>query len=110
MKAHASVEPGVCGFATHIEATCDDGQNVTFEMRTDCEKNQAFAAAIAALGPIDAFHEISPQGESALMAAARGSLKGCCAACIVPVSVFKTMQVAAGLALPQDLSARIEKE
>jgi len=48
--------------------------------------------------------------EGVVMAIARGSLKGCCAGCAVPVGVFKAMQVAAGLALPKDIRLKIARE
>jgi len=37
-------------------------------------------------------------------------LKGCCAACAVPIGAFKAMQVAAGVALPKDVSLDIKAE
>ena len=79
-------------------------------MVTDCEKNQGLAAKLAALGPVDAFQEISPAAEGRVMGAARSTLKGCCAACAMPVGVFKAMQVAAGLALARDIAITITKE
>ena len=110
MRARAEVEAGVCGFKATIVAASGDGQNVTFDIKTDCEKNAAAAAKLMARGPVDAFQEISPAGEGVVMGIVRQHLKGCCAACAIPVGVFKAMQVAAGLALPQDVTIRIEKE
>ena len=45
-----------------------------------------------------------------VLATARESLKGCCAACAVPVGAFKAMQVAAGVALPEDVTLQITAE
>jgi hypothetical protein len=45
-----------------------------------------------------------------VLTTARASLKGCCAACIVPVGAFKAMQVAAGVALPKDVTLKISSE
>ncbi|MGB9596019.1 MAG: DUF6951 family protein [Candidatus Poribacteria bacterium] len=36
-------------------------------------------------------------------------MKGCCSGCAVPVGIFKSMQVAAMLALPMDISIKIAK-
>ena len=36
--------------------------------------------------------------------------KGCCAACVAPMGAFKVMQVAAGVALPKDVTLRMRKE
>jgi hypothetical protein len=33
----------------------------------------------------------------------------CCAGCAVPAGLFKAMQVAAGLALPKDITIRLAK-
>jgi hypothetical protein len=41
---------------------------------------------------------------------AREHLKGCCAACAVPVGAFKAMQVAAGVALPKDVTLGMSLE
>jgi hypothetical protein len=40
----------------------------------------------------------------------RETLTGCCAACAVPVAAFKAMQVAAGVALPKDVTLKISAE
>jgi uncharacterized 2Fe-2S/4Fe-4S cluster protein (DUF4445 family) len=45
---------------------------------------------------------------SVLLRTARDVLTGCCAGCAVPVGLFKTMQVAAGLALPKDITINME--
>jgi hypothetical protein len=110
MKAKAEVDAGVCGFKALVHAVSEDGQFVTFDMSTDCDKNKAVFDDLLALGPLDAYREISPQGEGAIMGTVHARLKGCCAACAIPVAVFKSMQVAAGLALPKDISIKISKE
>ena len=110
MKAKAEVAAGVCGFRATIVAESTDGQMVTFDIETDCEKNQALAAKLAEAQPVDAYQEISPAGEGVVMGAARSTLKGCCAACAIPVGIFKAMQVAAGLALPSDIEIKLTKE
>lgn len=35
---------------------------------------------------------------------------GCCAACAVPIGIFKVMQVATGVALPKDVTLKITAE
>ena len=42
------------------------------------------------------------------MKAVYSNLKGCCAGCAVPSGIFKSMQVAASLALPQSVSMDIK--
>ena len=109
MTATAKIDAGVCGFHTTSKATSADGMFVEFEVQSDCEKIRGFAEALVAKGPINAYEEISPASDSVIMATVRECLKGCCAGCAVPVGMFKSMQVAAGLALPKDITITIEK-
>jgi hypothetical protein len=110
MKALAVIEAGICGFETKVAATSDDDRTVSFDVQTECEKVAGFANALKHSGRIDAYQEISPAGKSVVLETARNALKGCCAACVVPVGLFKCMQVAAGLALPKEIQIRLSKE
>jgi hypothetical protein len=103
MKATTHIEAGICGFHTTVQAHSEDDQNVTFELETNCEKIGHLGALLKAQGPLDAYEEINPASGSRLLATARQALPGCCAGCAVPVGLFKSMQVAAGLALPKDI-------
>ena len=109
MLARTEIDAGVCGFHTTVTGSSDDGMMVSLDVVSECEKVRTFAATLVGNMPLNAYEEISPAGESVLLCAARTTLKGCCAGCVVPPGVFKTMQVAAGLALPKDISLRIEK-
>ena len=104
MKVKVSVNAGVCGFITKAETKCEDGQFVDLAIESPCEKIQSLAKSLKDAGPIDAFQEISPSGESVILSTTHATLKGCCAGCVVPIAIFKSMQVAAGLALPSDIS------
>ena len=110
MLATVEIEAGICGFRTSAKVRSDDGQNVTFEIESTCEKIRALAGRLQARGPIDAYQEISPVEDSVVLTTARETLKGCCAGCAVPAGLFKSMQVAAGLALPQDIAIRLSAE
>ena len=110
MQANVDITAGICGFRTTAVVSCEDFQNVTFAIDSNCEKIRAVAARLQACGPIDAYQEISPIAESVLLTAARETLKGGCAGCAVPIGLFKSMQVAAGLALPQDIAIRLTAE
>ena len=110
MNAKVRIDAGICGFQTAARVVSEDNQNVTFEIESDCGKVRAFAAVLKRRGPVDAFQEISSESESVVLSTARETLKGCCAACAVPVGVFKTMQVAAGLALHKDIVVQVAKE
>ena len=110
MKSRIEVDAGVCGFRTTVVALSPDDQNVTFEIVSGCEKIRGVANALQAQGPVDAYAEVNPAGQSVVMGTVRDRLKGCCAGCAVPTGIFKGMQVAAGLALPQDISLKITQE
>jgi len=107
MNAKVMVEAGICGFQTKIQADSDDSQNVTFKIVSGCEKARAFGAALIAKGPVDGYAEIGTGADGVILTTAREFLKGCCAACAVPVGAFKAMQVAAGVALPKDVTLTI---
>ena len=110
MKAKAEIDAGMCGFKTIVVATCEDDQHVNIEVNSGCEKVRGLAAALNGKGPVDAYQEISAEGKSVVLGVARETLTGCCAACATTVGMFKAMQVAAGLALPKDISIKLTKE
>jgi len=110
MTAIVEIDAGVCGFKTQAKASGEDDQHVVFEVASDCENIRRLAAALKEREPVDAYQEISPAAEGALMQVVRATLRGCCAGCAVPAGLFKAMQVAAGLALPKDVSIRLLKE
>lgn len=103
--AEGVVEAGICGLVTRVRAEAEDDYTVRLHVESDCEKVQAFGAAV---GTVDALSEIMQGHEGVILSTAAGHLKGCCAACVTPDGVFKTMQVAAGLALPADVHIKLE--
>lgn len=107
MNAKVMIDTGICGFQTKILADSDDSQNVTFKIVSGCEKARAFGEALIAKGPVDGYAEIGTGADGVILTTAHDFLKGCCAACAVPVGVFKAMQVAAGVALPKDVTLTI---
>ena len=102
MKKVVEVNGGICGFKTRIEATSEDGQNVTFCVTNGCEKVRKFADQLKVREPVDAYAELGAAiGDSIISAAA-----GCCCGCVVPAALLKAMQVSSGLALPGDATIR----
>ncbi len=100
------IEAGICGFRTTVEARSEDSQNVTFTITSTCDKIRALAEKI---GTVDAYKEIGASEDGVILGAARGLLKGCCAGCVTPAAIFKTMQVAAGLALPATITITTQR-
>ncbi len=109
MKAQVMVDAGICGFQTRIYAESDDTQNVMFRISSPCVKARTFGEALVAKGPVDGFAEIGAGADGVVLTTARETLKGCCAACVVPIAAFKALQVAAGVALPKEINLHIEK-
>lgn len=110
MIAKVEISAGVCGFKTTARVESSDEQLVVFHIESDCEKIKGLAVKLLDAGSLDAYEEISSHGESRLLALVREQLSGCCAACAVPIGLFKAMQVAAGLALPREVVIKLEKE
>ncbi len=104
-KVQTTVQAGACGFVTKIAATCDDGQKVQFEVDSPCETVQRLALR---LPEVDAFSEIASGFDGAIHQAARATHRGCCSGCVVPIAFFKTMQAAAGIALPRPVAIEME--
>ena len=100
------VEAGICGFITEIETSSEDMQHVSFKVETDCEKIKNLSEK---LNKVDAYNEIKDGFEGELFKVIRSELKGCCAGCAVPSGFFKSMQVAARVALPKNISITITK-
>lgn len=112
MESKVTVDAGICGFKAVIKAYSGDGMNVELKVVSACETIQELAALYQDKCPIDAYQELDPQTESVILEASRPVLvqKGCCEACVVPVSVCKAIYTVAGLALPKDVSIRISKD
>jgi len=100
------VEPGICGFNADIEAEVRDYQFVTLKVNSSCENIIKIAQN---LKEFDAYNEIRDGFNGELYKIVRENLKGCCSGCAIPIGLFKSMQVAAGIALPKDISIKIEK-
>jgi hypothetical protein len=106
MVAETTINAGVCGFTTTVTADSPDTQNVTFTVVSDCDEIKALGQKLA---PVDAYMEIGGGHDGELLKTVRANIGGCCAGCAVPAGIFKTMQVAAGLALPRDIHMSMSK-
>ena len=103
-----TIKAGVCGFTTVVTADSGDSQHVTFAIETDCENVRGFSDVLPQA--IDAYQEIGAGYDGEIYKAVRANLRGCCAGCVVPCAIFKSMQVVAGLALPAPVSIEFEKQ
>lgn len=109
MKCTAQVNAGVCGFATKVTADSADEQMVTLDIETNCDTIAGLAEALNGR-EIDGYDEIAKGFDGVVMSAVRSTLSGCCAACAVPVGIFKALQAAARVALPRDVTITLRGE
>ena len=102
--AKAEVHAGICGFTTIIETSLD-GDVCKVVIQSDCAAIQRMAKDLT---EVDPYQEISFRRKLPLtleMAA-----KFCShAACPVPVRIIKAVEVEANLALPADVTIKIER-
>jgi len=105
--ATVKVKAGVCGMYAVIKAAADQPYGmVTLEVESDCPHVQKMAEE---LREVKSIGEIAYRGEGprTLRAAAKQLPH---AACVVPASIIKAIEVAAGLALPADATITISVE
>ncbi len=107
-QVSTTVQPGVCGFTCRISVTSEDSQNVRLSVQSECEKIQQLARALGE-ADVDAYRALQEGHDGVIHVAARANLKGCCSGCVVPAGLYKSMQVAAGLALPVACSIEMVK-
>ena len=100
------VTSGVCGFTVAIEASCEDMQNVTLQVETQCPNIKALAEKLPTL---DAWAELGAGFEGELHRLSREAIPRGCAGCIVTAGMFRAMQVAASVALPGDAGFEFKK-
>jgi hypothetical protein len=105
MGATVTVEAGVCGYKAAITAEKTSGYNVRIEIESDCPHVQKIAPEPL---DVDAIKQIGLRG--GLPSLLEGAY-ACCAhaACPVPSALIKAVEVAAGLALPGDVTMKISK-
>jgi hypothetical protein len=108
MSARADVAAGICGHTSVIEAATNDGRAVSFTIETTCDNIERLVGLLDERGSVDAFAEINPRAESAVIKLAREA--ACCTDCVVAAAALKAMRVAAGLALTADVAIGLTKE
>ncbi len=106
MGAVVATEAGVCGHQATIKAEKTEGYNVRVRIESDCPHVQRIAPEPL---EVDAVRQIGLRG--GLPPLLEAAYANCAhAACPVPSALIKAVEVAAGLALPSDVSMKISKE
>ena len=105
-KALVLVEAGVCGHTATIKAEKTEGYTVRVEIESSCQHVQKIAPEPI---EVDALRQIGLRaGLPSLLESAYANCAH--AACPVPSALIKAVEVAAGLALPGNVSMKISKE
>lgn len=99
------LNPGVCGLKTIVEVTSEDLQMAKIKIDTDCANIKEMAKV---LEEVDAFEAcLSKVGDSEVFELARQYCKH--PSCAIVSAILKGVEVACGLALPQEASICVTK-
>lgn len=103
--AKAEICAGVCGFRTTVRARLADDGQVALQIESECG---AVCKLAAELTRVDPYREFTWRGGSPLTAelAPRYLTHP---ACPVPSGIIKAVEVAAGLALPADVTIKVSR-
>ena len=104
--ATVQIDAGVCGHTAVVRAARGEGYSVKLTIESDCSHVQGLDAQI---GEVNALQQIGLR--NGLPSVLQTAYAGCAhAACPVPAALIKAIEVAAGLALPGDVSMKISKD
>jgi len=93
---------GICGFSTTVEARMA-GRHCALSIVSGCENVKNLSAELTEVAPL---REIMYRGEGPLTF--KLAAKHCPhPACPVPAGIIKAVEVAAGLALPADVTIKV---
>jgi hypothetical protein len=98
-RVRSTIDGGICGFQTRVVADADDSFVVRIEVESDCPRVAAYTSELREL---NALVELGLRHDATVLAAAREARHGACVGCVVAAGIYKTMQAAAGLALPAE--------
>jgi hypothetical protein len=103
--AKVTIDSGICGFSTTVQTNSSDGQNVDIEFESQCPH---VLKAKEELTSVDAYAELFKKpADTAVYQALAKHLPH--VTCPLYSGFLKAIEVAAGLALPKDVSITIEK-
>jgi hypothetical protein len=102
--AKAEIFAGDCGFNTQVEASLQ-GNACSLNIINECKAIQRMAAELKLVNP---YQEISFR-RGVLTIHEMGRKHCTHASCPVPVGIIKAVEVAAGLALPTDVTIKLSK-
>ena len=104
MLAKAKIFSGICGFTTEVETEAN-GRVCNIKIESECEDIRKLAENLTEVEP---FNEISFR--RGMPKVHELGQKYCAhAACPVPVGIIKAVEIASGLALPEDVKIELSK-
>lgn len=99
-----TIEPGACGFTTTISASSEDAQHVRLNVESACPN---LAGLRGRAIEVDAYQEVTGKPhETQTYQVLAERLPHC--SCPLYSASLKAVEVAAGLALPRDVSMKFE--
>ena len=101
-----TIDPGVCGFITRVEANSEDGEEVILKVRSGCEPVRKMFEELGDTFDSYGLCLVHP-GEGPLYAYASKKFPVHCACPIIP-GVIKAAEVECSLALPKEASIKFE--
>jgi hypothetical protein len=99
MACHLTVDSGICGFRSVIEARKRGKDSVSITIESDCEQICQLNNVLGSMALKDIF---TPPGRNLVFARAQEAR--CHVTCPVPVAILKCAEVELGMALPRDVS------
>jgi len=99
----AVIDPGICGMRAVVEVDKVARRKVRIKITSDCQKVRELGESLGELDTFEAF-------EKCVDCAVYQSASSCNlhVSCPVPMAILKTIEIAAGFALPRDVLVRFE--
>ena len=103
--AKAIIDSGICGFITEVVTSKGEKGKIKVDIKTDCPNYKKVALEYL---EVDPFKEVLVRIGKTLICelSNKYSPHPCCP---IPSGILKAIEVEAGLALPKDVSIKIEK-
>ncbi len=103
--AKGTIKGGICGFVTTVIAEKRDDGKIGVTILSDCENIQKMATELIEIDPYDEIFKRVKLTTTCDIASKHSPHPSC----IVPSGILKTIEVEAGLALPQEASLKVER-
>jgi hypothetical protein len=103
MTCRLTVDAGICGFRSVVEARKRGEDTVSITIESECTQISQLNKTLGSMALTDIF---TPAGRNPVFARAQEAR--CHVTCPVPVAILKCAEVELGMALPRDASITFE--